>query len=164
MSEPRLAERVKSFRRIAVGYLAGYNLTFDKASKDDSGKCDCERTGAAHHRVYGLVFALNTGAQDALDKAEGAGRGYDRHTVTILTDNGIITAVTYFATNKKPGLRPYHWYKKHVLLGARPAQLPPEYISTIESIESIEDDNLARVKEQLAIYSSVDQCVRTSSQ
>ncbi|MBW0448788.1 gamma-glutamylcyclotransferase [bacterium M00.F.Ca.ET.228.01.1.1] len=155
MSEPRLAQRVNPFRRIAIGYLDGYRLTFDKVSVDGSGKCDCEHTGAAGHRVWGVVFAMDVGKQAALDKAEGVGSGYDRHKIELPADIGVITAVTYFATRKKPGLSPYRWYKDHVLFGARAAQLPPEYIAAIEAIASMEDQKPGRADEQLAVYKNV---------
>ncbi|EML1597273.1 gamma-glutamylcyclotransferase [Burkholderia cenocepacia] len=155
MSEPRLSTRVRSFRRIAIGYLDGYKLTFDKVSLDGSAKCDCEHTGLADHRVWGVVFAMDVGEQTALDKAEGRGNGYDRHEIELPTDMGVMPAVTYFATGKRLGLSPYHWYKHHVLFGARAAQFPPEYIAAIEAIASIEDPKPSRVEKELAVYSSI---------
>ncbi|MGP8472413.1 gamma-glutamylcyclotransferase family protein [Burkholderia sp. PR2] len=94
MSEPRLAVRVKSFRRIANGYLDGYRQTFDKVSIDGSSKCDCEHTGVANHRVWGVVFAIDVGEQPALDDAEAAGKGYDRHEIELPTDLGVMRAAT----------------------------------------------------------------------
>ncbi|WP_233848003.1 gamma-glutamylcyclotransferase family protein [Paraburkholderia sp. HD33-4] len=152
MSEPRLAQRIKTLRRIAIGHLDGYRLTFDKVSKDGSGKCDCELTREATHRVWGVLFAIELTEQAMLDTFEGAGNGYERQEVKVTTDHGIVGAVTYFATRKAPGLSPYHWYKHHVLFGARAAQFPPEYIAAIESVASVEDPKPARAVEQLAVY------------
>lgn len=152
MSEPRLAQRIKTFRRIAIGHLDGYRLTFDKVSKDGSGKCDCELTRAVAHRVWGVLFAIELAEQATLDTFEGAGNGYERQEVEVTTDHGIVAAITYFATRKATGLGPYHWYKHHVLFGARAAQFPPEYIAAIESVASFEDPKPARAAEQLAIY------------
>ncbi|WP_186078780.1 gamma-glutamylcyclotransferase family protein [Burkholderia gladioli] len=155
MSEPRLSTRVRSFRRIAIGHLDGYKLTFDKVSVDGSAKCDCERTGVADHRVWGVVFAMGVGEQAALDNAEAAGKGYDRSVIELPTDMGVMPVTTYFATKKRPGLSPYHWYKHHVLFGARTAQFPLEYIAAIESVVSIEDLKPGRANNELAVYSSV---------
>ncbi|VWD54052.1 hypothetical protein BLA50215_06488 [Burkholderia lata] len=155
MSEPRLSTRVRSFQRIAIGYLDGYKLTFDKVSVDGSAKCDCEHTGVADHRVWGVVFAMDVGEQGALDAAEGRGNGYDRHEIEVPTDMGVMTAVTYFATKKKPGLSPYQWYKHHVLFGARAAQFPLEYIAAIEAVVSIEDLKPDRAEKELAVYRSI---------
>lgn len=152
MSEPRLVTRVRTLRRVAIGYLDGYQLTFDKVSKDGSGKCDCSQTKSSGHRVWGVVFAIDVGQLDALDKAEGAGNGYDRQQIQVSTDQGIVNATTYFATRTMPGLSPYHWYKYHVLFGARAAQLPLEYIDAIESVASVTDPMPERAAEQLAIY------------
>lgn len=154
-SEPRLAQRIKTLRRIAIGHLDGYRLTFDKVSKDGSGKCDCELTKDAAHRVWGVLFAIELPEQAALDTFEGDGKGYERQEVEVMTDHGVVAVVTYIATRKAPGLSPYHWYKHHVLFGARAAQFPPKYIAAIESVASVEDPNPARAAEQLAIYDDV---------
>ena len=47
--------RAPSARLICSGYVTGRRLTFDKASKDSSGKCDCELTVNSDDRVYGVV-------------------------------------------------------------------------------------------------------------
>lgn len=155
MSAPRLSKRIKPIRHIANGYLDGYQLTFDKLSKDESGKCDCKRSKEPGHRVWGVLFAIDAGSLPALDKYEDAGRTYERQEVQVMTDQGFVAAYTYFATKTELGLRPYHWYKYHVLYGAREAKLPPEYIAEIEEVEEIQDINAARAEENLALYRDV---------
>ncbi|EEA03462.1 AIG2 family protein [Burkholderia sp. H160] len=152
MSAPRLSDRIKPIRHIANGYLDGYQLTFDKVSKDGSGKCDCKHTGEPGHRVWGVLFAIDADSLEALDKYEDAGRTYERQKVQVPTDQGVVDAVTYFATKTEPGLSPYHWYKHHVLYGARAAKLPPDYIAEIERIAGIEDPDAARTAQNLVVY------------
>jgi gamma-glutamylcyclotransferase len=155
MSAPRLSNRIKTIRHIANAYLDGYQLTFDKASIDGSGKCDCKRTGEPGHRVWGVLFAIDVGSLAGLDQYEDAGRTYERQEVHVQTDQGVVTAVTYFATKTVPGLRPYHWYKYHVMYGARAAKLPPDYIAAIERVEEIQDLDAARTAKNLAVYGDV---------
>lgn len=155
MSAPRLADRIKPIRHIANGYLDGYQLTFDKVSKDGSGKCDCKRIGEPGHRVWGVLFAIDAGSLPALDKYEDAGHTYERKEIQVQTDQGTVAAVTYFATKTATGLRPYHWYKYHVLYGARAAQLPPDYIASIERVEEMQDIDAARTALNLAVYGEV---------
>ncbi|MBR7994230.1 gamma-glutamylcyclotransferase [Burkholderia cenocepacia] len=155
MSVPRLTNRIKPIRHIANGYLDGFQLTFDKASKDGSGKCDCKRTGKPGHRVWGVLFAINASSLPALDKYEDAGHTYERQEVQVSTDQGVVNAITYFATKTEPGLKPYHWYKYHVLYGARAAILPPDYIAAIERTEEIQDLDSARTAQNLAVYGDV---------
>ncbi|WP_143135453.1 gamma-glutamylcyclotransferase [Burkholderia ubonensis] len=64
----------------------------------------------------------------------------------------MVPSPTYIATNKQPGLRPYHWYKQHVLAGAQEAHLPAGYIAAVERVESIEDTDSARVAREGGIY------------
>ncbi|ASL43977.1 hypothetical protein bAD24_I10825 [Burkholderia sp. AD24] len=152
MSAPRLSNRIKPIRHIANGYLDGYQLTFDKVSKDESGKCDCKRTGEPGHRVWGVLFAIDADSLAALDKYEDAGRTYERQEVQVMTDQGAVSAITYFATKTELGRKPYHWYKYHVLYGAREAKLPPDYIAAIEQFEAIQDLNTVRIEENMALY------------
>lgn len=144
MSAKRLAARTPSARMLTTGSLSGYRLVFDKVSKDESGKCDSEMTGVEDDRVYGALYAIDDSERSALDKAGGAGAGYEARHIDVETRDGTFKTLTYIATNKRAGLLPYHWYKNHVLAGARQAGLPESYIAAIEQCESMEDFNSAR--------------------
>lgn len=94
-----------------TGYIAGRRLTFDKRSRDGSGKCDAEETGREKDRVYGVIFEIKCSHKRALDKAEGRGKGYELQTVQVITKQRTVLAQTYIATKKERSLRPYNWYK-----------------------------------------------------
>ncbi|MGR7921394.1 hypothetical protein ACU6RQ_09845 [Zobellella denitrificans] len=49
----------------------------------------------------------------------GLGYGYDQKEVEVTTDQGSLISLMYFATRVNPALKPYRWYKEHVLVGAR---------------------------------------------
>ncbi len=67
---------------------------------------------------------------------EGLGYGYQVKDVLIkLHDGSLIKAFTYCATHINLALRPFDWYKEHVLTGARENGLPEDYIGMIEAIE-----------------------------
>ncbi len=149
MSVRRLVARLPSARVFTTGFVTGYRLTFDKASKDGSGKCDCEYTGNDGDRVYGVIFMVAHNERAALDRFEGAGAGYDARSIWIETAAGGLVALTFIATNKQPGLGPYHWYKQYVLMGAREANLPEDYVRTIEAVVSIDDPGAARTEKEL---------------
>ena len=71
----------------------------------------------------------------------------------ILLDNGTaIEAFIYYATNINPELKPFDWYKEHVLRGAKENGLPVEYIRSIENIEHTEDSDTKRRSDELSIY------------
>jgi Gamma-glutamyl cyclotransferase, AIG2-like len=76
MLTERLKERTPSDVPVAVGYIEGYQLGFDKVSGDGSGKCDIRSTGKDVDRVHGVLFRIDTDHMDRLDEAEGLGRGY----------------------------------------------------------------------------------------
>ena len=58
---------------------------------------------------------------------------------------GPLRVWTYYATNINPELKPYDWYKRQTVEGARENGLPEDYIKKIEAFESIQDMDEERV-------------------
>ncbi len=145
--------RVPSAQKIGVYTLTKHDLRFHKKS-NGSAKCDAYQTGNEKDFILGVLFDISSAEKEDLDKAEGLGHGYDQKTVSVLNDCGeICEAVTYFATNIDASLKPYSWYKKHVVTGAREADLAEEYVKKkIDVIVSVEDPCKERESEELAIY------------
>jgi cation transport regulator ChaC len=142
MLSRRLRERTPSAAARAVGCVDGRRLTFDKASRDASGKCDIEPF--AGERVWGVVFEIARSEKAALDEAEGLGRGYREERLPVLTPAGAVEAVTYVATAKDPALRPYDWYKAFVVAGALEHALPEPYVERLRKVASRPDPDAAR--------------------
>jgi len=155
MSIKRLKDRVPSARFMSVATLHGHDLLFHKKSKDGSGKCDAHETNNPEHFVIGVVFEIAETDKFELDKKEGLGYGYEQKEVALTASSGeIINAVTYYATNIDSELKPYHWYKHHVLTGAKENGLPEKYVEKINSIESITDPKPERNEREMAIYAN----------
>ena len=103
--------------------------------------------------VYGVLYRINTSELEILDSYEGRGRGYDRIFVDVKDAQGVQhRAQTYLGTRLLENIRPYSWYHHHVLVGAREARLPGDYIRAIENIAVIEDPDRDREAGELAIY------------
>jgi hypothetical protein len=49
-------------------------------------------------------------------------------------------------------MKPFHWYKEHVVRGAKEHNLPAEYIKTIEAVESVPDPDPKNHGKELSIY------------
>jgi len=153
MSIQRIQKRIPKAKMISIATLKEHRLLFHKISKDGSGKCNAFLTKNQQDNVIGVLFNINKKDKKELDKAEGLGYGYDEKVIMVYTDeNTKIAAITYIATNCDNALKPFSWYKEHVLKGAKEANLPIEYIKTIENVESMEDANKEREKEELSIY------------
>ena len=151
MSVKRLQARVPSASPVSVATLSGHNLIFHKKGKDGTAKCDAEATGDRTHAVIGLLFEIEDSAKYELDRIEGD--GYFEKTVAVETTDGEeVEAVTYCAARTDPLLKPFHWYKQHVLRGARENALPEAYIRLIEAVESVSDPDRERHSMELAIY------------
>lgn len=86
-----------------------------------------------------MLFRFDPKEREKLDRAEGAGKGYEHATVTVINDKGHRRKVlTYLATQSHVDdrLKPYSWYKEHVLAGAEEHGLPAAYVA--EFIQPIE--------------------------
>ena len=153
MSTPRLVQRIPSARFVSVASLRGHKLKFHKRGHDRSAKCDIEFTDRASDFVYGIVFKYLASEKPNLDLIEGLGNGYNEKVVTVMSLSGReYQSVTYFATDIDKSLKPFHWYKEHVVRGAVEHGLPVDYIRTIESIVSVPDPDQINHQRELAIY------------
>lgn len=65
-----------------------------------------------------------------------------------------MAALTYLATDKRPGLRVYDWYREHVVRGASEHDLPEDYVAAIRRVEVVPDPRPGRAEAELAIYRS----------
>jgi hypothetical protein len=79
--------------------------------------------------------------------------GYERLSLPVRTaDNAEAQAWVYIASQpNNSGLRPYSWYKRFIVEGAKEHALPPEYIATLENIDAVQDTNQARDRRKHAL-------------
>ncbi|MES9945188.1 MAG: gamma-glutamylcyclotransferase family protein [Candidatus Thiodiazotropha sp.] len=153
MSSRRLLSRVPSAKYVTTAALSGHDLRFHKRSLDGSAKCDAFATQSDGHAVRGVVYHIAESHKAALDRIEGLGQGYEEKIVELVAStNETLVAYTYYATFIDPSLKPYHWYKRHVLTGALEYALPEKYIDKLRDIEAIEDPNRQRHVDEIAIY------------
>lgn len=153
MSSKRLLVRTPSAQFITVGKLYQHRLTFHKISHDGSAKCDAFATEQHVDFVLGVVFDIVEDEKPELDLAEGLGNGYEIKPVNIEAESGDrFEAFTYYATHIDHRLQPYHWYKQHVLAGAREHNLLHEYVTSITRVQSIDDPDRKRHEAEMLIY------------
>jgi len=153
MSVKRLTHRVPSARVHAVGNLTHHQLHFHKSSRDGSAKCNVALSDDPRDCVIGVVFTIKASEKIILDRIEGLGCGYKVKTVSVALMTGeVVDAFIYIADDIDERLLPYHWYKEHVLTGAKENELPDHYVEQIEAVVSIDDPDQARHDLELAIY------------
>ncbi len=103
--------------------------------------------------MTGVLYEIDEQEKLHLDQIEERGYGYEEKTVNVqTTKRRHHKAVTYFALDIDTTLKPYHWYKQHVVIGAREHHFPTGYIRAIEQVESIVDPLPERHMRELQIY------------
>lgn len=149
MSEKRLTRRIPA-RKLGIAALRGYGLFFTKPSEaDGSAKCDiCP----ADSVVYGVLYEIDPEDKPVLDRFEGLGYGYRTEAVEVEFRGEPVEALTYIAVNMDDSLKPFSWYRQHVINGAVENGLPSDYIEGIRRVPVMEDPNSDRATEELAIY------------
>ena len=131
-------------RNPRVAKLEGYQFAFTKKSNWDSKLSQASRiNGKANisenndSMVWGVLLDLTESEVEKMDDSEGTESGhYFRKTVEVITDSGIVKAITYVAHDDKliPNTAPLEWYLNHVLDGAKYHNLPDDYIESIQAM------------------------------
>ena len=140
MLTERLQARCPSAKFAGVAYICGYELRFSKRSIDGSGKATIVESKGSSEKLYGALFEIDSNDLSALDKAEG--KGYTRENsfcVFDVNNDQKIMTTTYISEKEEAGLLPYDWYKILIVAGARKANLPTDYISRLDQVESQAD-------------------------
>jgi gamma-glutamylcyclotransferase len=126
-----------------VAALPGHRLVFNKKSTDDkSGKTNV--AGHAGSEVWGVLYAVSSEDKKKLDKGEG---GYRAARMPVrLQDNSTLEAWVYVAKNpdNDPALRPFTWYKRFLVEGAKEHALPTAYIAVLANIDAVQDADAER--------------------
>jgi len=155
MSTARLRARTPSARPLGTAVLSGHLLRFHKRSKDRSGKCDAFETGDSADSVIGVLYAIDPDERQKLDAAEGLNKGYRDATVTVVDAQGRRRkALVYLATPDfiDGSLKPYSWYRDHVLAGSVEHALPEEYVRAfVESVDAQSDPDQGRERRERSV-------------
>src|SRR5271155_4290486 len=131
--------------------LDGYRLVFNKLSKKDgSGKANV--SPSAGHEVWGVLYEISDVDLALLDSGEGPGYRRSRLPVHI-TEGGLVDAWVYLAAKPSTDatLRPYTWYKRFLVEGAREHMLPAQYVVELQAIDATDDLNLQRHEKRWAL-------------
>ncbi|MCA9461378.1 MAG: gamma-glutamylcyclotransferase [Nitrospira sp.] len=94
----------------------------------------------------GAIYGIDAAQKAVLDRWEGRGNGYLDSQLTVELFGKEYCCFTYLSepSHIENNLKPYHWYKKLVLLGATYLNFPETYVRSIEAIESMNDPDEAR--------------------
>ncbi|WP_424945630.1 gamma-glutamylcyclotransferase family protein [Candidatus Spongiihabitans sp.] len=151
----RLSERGIAAREIGVGELNGHRLAFHKKStyrhENSSGKCNLAPAKSDTDSVHGVIYEITADDKKKLDKIEGKGHGYEARIITARHHDRDYSCFTYFAQRNyiDDSLKPYHWYKELVVLGAKHWRFPDDYVAAIEAVASVADpDDDRRCKKE----------------
>ncbi|MGM0855866.1 MAG: gamma-glutamylcyclotransferase family protein [Pseudomonadota bacterium] len=155
MSTKRLAARIPA-HFVTTASLPAHRLAFHQRSGDGSGKCDIV-PASEQAAVYGVIWEVASHHKPVLDRYEGLGHAYEETwlTVTDLASSRQFEVQTYVGNITAHGVRPYTWYKHHVLAGAQEHGLPSAYIRALERIPALDDPDAARHAREMALYAEL---------
>ena len=120
---PRMRSRCPSAVAIAPARLDGWVVRYAKPGRDGTAKLDIEERPAGS--VRGVVYAIDDGDRGALDAAEP---GYLAIEVSVATDAGDLSTLTYRWPGAATSAPPAAWYRSMVMAGARDHRLPEAYV------------------------------------
>lgn len=155
--QARLKARTPSAVVAGIGILRGHQLKFHKIGDDGSAKCDAFQTDDSEDIVWGRLYQLDPAEKPILDAIEGVGHGYELKEVNVACGENQVSAWVYVV---QPGyiqdkLKPFAWYHRFVLLGARECGFPPAYIDQIRQIETRRDPDISRAEKNHQIMSAL---------
>lgn len=130
--------------------LRMYRLRFNKRSRDGSGKANAEPDSTGE--VWGVLYSIPSEHLKALDQGEGS--GYSRRREVVRCEDGTTCEAWVYVASKPDAnstLRPYGWYKRLLVEGAKEHGLPPDYITQLEGIDSVNDPDMARDRKKREI-------------
>jgi AIG2-like family len=139
----RMLERTSSDLKLRGKFAwTGRRLAFAKKSHDGSGKCTAI-AATDDDTVWGAIYQLTAEDKWGLARYEA---GYHEASLRVVLDGVQTPAFTYIADPRliDPSLRPYRWYKRYVLAGAREHGFPSDYIEAIGQVEAKDDPDAAR--------------------
>ena len=164
MARKRLEARISSVDVVAIARLSRHRLAFHKRGRDGTAKCDIVATGRSMDEVYGVVYHIQRQGKAILDGYEGLGRGYEEKHCSVNCLQGLRYMVfTYYANDIDTSLKPFDWYKWHVIRGALEHNLPSRYLKQLQKIECIYDDDHTRRSRELGIYSIIPENSKADS-
>jgi cation transport regulator ChaC len=140
MWRDQMRQRCPEHELIGIAVLPDYALCFPRSSP--IRKCGVAglivQQGA---EVWGVVYRLSDEDLVTLDRREGHDPSlpphvnrYDRRTVRVLKNGGMLECLTYFA-REEPGRHvPSTEYMRAILTGAEENGLPANYVATLRMI------------------------------
>ena len=152
MSHPRLLDRLPNVELLGLGCLSQHQFRFHKRGRDGSAKADAHFTGNNNDSIYGVLYKLEESDLLVLDEIEDCGVGYERKRVEVRFSDQFLVASTYIALHIDRSLKPFHWYRQHVIHGAEQAGLPEQYVKHLKRLEYLQDRDHDRALRELAIY------------
>ena len=154
MSSKRLQARLPKAKALGLAKVKYHQLKFHKHSfRDFTAKCDIHFTNNENDEVFGVIYKIEKIDKPKLDKIEGLGLGYEIKELDVIYEKRVYKTFTYYATDIKTSIKPFHWYKNHVLQGALEFSLPNDYIEKyIKNIESIDDEDKQREEKEYLIH------------
>ncbi len=130
----QMAERCPGSRPLFRARLPGHRLDFTHLSQRWGGGA-ADILPAESHEVWGVIYALEPGHLDALDRFEA---GYRRVSLGVHADDAIAHAVTSYQVRMPGRHAPSRAYLEKMLRWGERWQLPGDYLGALRAIRTVD--------------------------
>lgn len=147
---------VTSARKLCNAYLPGYRFVFNKTGHDGSAKANVEPTDELNARVWGVLIDLSE--EDRLhvfNPDDDWTESLELIQLSCIATDGETFVAHVFISKPhaaNDSLLPYDWYQEKLATFALWQDLPVEYISSLNTMESKPDPDSKRRERRLLKY------------
>ncbi len=145
------SSRCPSARYSANAWADHFTIDFSKIGEDGSGKAAL--IPSRGKRAHGVIFEIDPGELEFLDRAEPGYRREDGFEVTVADTGACKTVSTYIVLEecRNLDLKPFDWYLALVIAGAMEHRFPAPAIADYRDTEIEADENKERTFEMDAL-------------
>jgi hypothetical protein len=104
--------------------------------------------------VWGALYRVSLADKKRLDRIEGLGRDYLEFRVAVDSPLRPTTQAFIYRASPTvidPGRKPFGWYLRLCVEGARQHALPPAWIEMLEAVDAVPDPQPERHARELAV-------------
>lgn len=133
MDEVQIVKRTPSAKKIGVGLVKNYELVFNRKGSFRKGGV-ASIVPNLNKNVYGMIYSMSKKDILKMDKEEDP-EAYERKTIIVETLTGVKIECEVYISFPQGNIKANQEYLKLIIAAAKKADLPADYISSLEKFK-----------------------------